>query len=163
MRKLKISVIYLIISSVLLLVVSSCKSSLNQSFTYEIPSAIWEINDPMKFSFEINNIKKSYNLFVIVVNSEDYSTDNIWLFSQMISPKGHIFSDTLMYYIADDKGKWYGNKKGNLISNKFIYKSTIRFIEPGIYQFVMMHGMRANQLPKISEIGFVIEEAETEK
>jgi len=43
------------------------------------------------------------------------------------SPQGNVQSDTLLFYVTDEKGKWFGNKSGSEISINSYTKSLIKF------------------------------------
>jgi len=84
-------------------------------------------------------------------------TNNLWLFISTESPAGNLQSDTMMYFVADQSGKWYGEKKGSVINNKFLYKPIIKFPEEGEYTFIIRHGMRNKDLPLIESITITAE------
>jgi len=136
----------------------SCNKNIIISEKKGIMDGVWKINKTVVLSPKINNTEKNYNIFIDVEIKENFLTNNIWLFIQTKSPTGSINNDTIQYFVTDATGKWFGNKKGNFIENKFLYKSNIRFSEPGIYTFHISHGMRVKDLPKVKSIGIVIEE-----
>jgi gliding motility-associated lipoprotein GldH len=140
-----------------LLLLSACKNG--SVFSEKIPLVAenWAIDDNISFQFEINEIEKSYNVFIELDIYDDFLTNNLWLFISTESPSGINQTDTVMFYVADLKGKWYGRKKGKIVSNKFLYKSMIKFPEKGQYGLRIRHGMRENDLPKVESIGIEIE------
>jgi len=152
----------IIATSMLLLILVSCDNNVIFSESKNIESGIWNINEGVEFDANIDDITTFFNFYIEIDINEDFLTNNLWLFISTQSPSGNIQSDTLVYYIADETGKWFGNKRGEIIKNKFLYKSNIRFPEKGIYNFKILHGMRENDLPEISKIGIRIEEISSE-
>ena len=140
------------------LFISSCDNNIVVSESKTIESGLWNTNEVIELNAEVHQIDEFYNFFIEMDIHEDFLTNNLWLFIHTQSPSGNIQSDTVMYYIADEKGKWFGDKKGEIIENKFLYKSNIRFSEVGTYKFSFLHGMREHDLPKVSKVGISIEE-----
>ena len=136
----------------------SCNNKIAISDSDEIDNNIWAIDTIVKSEVNIEDISKFYNVFINVNVKEDFLTNNLWLFINTKSPIGNVQSDTLLFYITNEKGKWFGNKSGSVISNKFLYKSNIKFPKAGEYTFLISHGMREKDLPKVTEVGVTIEE-----
>ena len=141
-----------------LLVLSSCKNNIVSSDSKEIEGAVWNINQPIELKANLIDTKNNFNLFIDVNVKEDFLTNNLWLFISTKSPSGNVQTDKLMFYVTDEKGKWFGNKSGDIIKNKFLYKSNIKFPEAGIYSFQITHGMRESDLPKVVSVGISVEE-----
>ncbi len=136
---------------------TSCKNNTTYKSTVSIPEKTWQITDTLIFNADITNISNYYNIYFNVEAQEDYLTDNLWLIITSSSPSGNILNDTADFFLTDSKGKWYGKKHGHTINNKFLYKAYILFPEKGIYTFKIRHGMRKNDLPKVSSVGISIE------
>lgn len=156
-----------LISSIILffaLLLFSCDSKLVITDSKKIDKQVWNIGDDVNLKLNVEDISKFYNLFVYVNVKEDFLTNNLWLFIKTESPSGNMKVDTVMYYVTDEKGKWFGEKSGDVVSNKFLYKANIKFPEVGIYNISILHGMRQMDLPKVDEVGIRIEEVlETQK
>ncbi len=148
--------IYVFIFSVFLI---SCKDKVVFENEKEISNGIWEISDTLNFNAPISDTVNYYNIFITVDAIDNFLTNNLWLFISSESPSGNILNDTVMFYITDERGKWYGKKHGDIIKNKFVYKPHIRFPEKGEYKFLLRHGMRENDLPRVSSVGIQIEKS----
>lgn len=136
----------------------SCNNKIAISDSEKIDNEIWAINKTIKAKINIEDINKFYNVFINVNVKEVFLTSNLWLFVSTKSPSGNIQSDTLIFYVTDAKGKWFGDKSGDIIKNKFLYKPNIKFPEAGEYVFSILHGMRETDLPKATEVGITVEE-----
>lgn len=149
--------IYLSFFIITFILFSSCKNNIVASDSQEIKEGVWDIKQTIQLKAKIEDTKKDYKLFINVNVTEDFLTNNLWLFVNTKSPSGNEQTDTIMFYVTDEKGKWFGNKSGRIIKNKFLYKSNIKFPEVGIYSFHIMHGMRETDLPKVVSVGISIE------
>ena len=63
----------------------------------------------------------------------------------------------LQYYLADDKGRWYGKGFGDIHELKLPYRSNVFFPLKGEYTFTVQHGMRKEDLKGVYDIGIRIE------
>ena len=140
---------------------TSCERDIIYSDEKKIEKGIWDINDTVILNASISDLEKDFNVFINIDVDEFFLTNNLWLFISTQSPSGNIESDTIMFYVADEKGKWFGKKIRSVISNKFLYKQHIRFPERGKYIFNIRHGMREEDLPKIRSVGVSIEKTES--
>jgi len=136
----------------------SCKNNIVSSDSKEIEGEVWNVNQLIELEANLIDTQNNFNLFIDINVKEDFLTNNLWLFISTKSPSGNVQNDTLMFYITDEKGKWFGNKSGDIIKNKFLYKSNIKFPEAGIYSFQINHGMRENDLPKVVSVGISVED-----
>ena len=103
---------------------------------------------------------KFYNIYFDILINKNFMTDNLWLFISAKSPSGNLQSDTIMYFVADESGKWFGEENRTTVKNKFLYKLGVRFSESGEYTFVLKHGMREKDIPLIESIGLTLELAD---
>lgn len=135
----------------------SCNNDIVVSENKDIKTDAWEIHDTIIINVPINNNNSFYDVYINIENKESFLTNNLWLFIQTKSPSGNVQTDTIMYFLTDEKGKWFGKKRGKIIKNKFLYKSNIKFPEKGIYKFFLLHGMRKSDLPEVVKAGIVVE------
>jgi gliding motility-associated lipoprotein GldH len=59
--------------------------------------------------------------------------------------------------LAEPSGKWVGKGFGNVWSNRFRYKSNVRFPVSGVYHFKVEQAMRMEDLEGISDVGLRVE------
>ncbi len=141
----------------LMLAFFSCNDNIIATKDIDIESGVWDINDTIKINAEITDVNSFYNIYIKIENKESFLTNNLWLFIHSKSPSGNTQIDTTLFYLTNEKGEWFGDKKGELIKNKFLYKPKIKFPETGTYHFILLHGMRKNDLPEVVEVGIIVE------
>lgn len=157
---MKSNIIFSLFLIALIITLNSCDDEALFKENSVIVSEGWGINDSVVFKAAISETENFYNVFIDVRINELFLTNNLWLFVSTKSPSGNIQSDTIMYFVSDEHGKWFGNEKGSSIDNKFLYKAFIRFPEEGEYTFKIKHGMREKDLPLIESLGITVEYAE---
>ena len=136
---------------------ASCNSNVVFTDTVAMRKNEWELMNSPVFKVDISDTINSNNLSFIIRTGSDYPYRNIFFFVSAISPDGKILTDTLQYYLADDKGSWYGRGFGDIHELVLPYKSNVYFPSKGAYSFKIQHGMRIENLPGIYDIGFRIE------
>ncbi len=151
------TILFIIGSLFILSFLNSCKNNVLYKNTLKIPENIWQINDTLVFNINVPDTLNHYNIYITIKVKDNYLTNNLWLIINSKSPSGNGLRDLAEFYLTDQNGKWYGKKHKHLISNKFLYKANIRFPEKGIYTFKIQHGMRENDLPRVSSVGISIE------
>ncbi len=139
------------------LLLTSCNSNVVFTDSREIKENKWQLMDIPVFDVAINDTVNSNNLFFTIRTGSDYPFRNIYLFVTAISPDGKNLTDTIQYYLADDKGKWYGRGFGDIHELNLPYKSNVFFPSSGKYVFKIQHGMRTEVLQGVYDIGLRIE------
>ncbi|HEX3008999.1 MAG TPA: gliding motility lipoprotein GldH [Bacteroidales bacterium] len=125
----------------------------------ELPDYVWDKNNILKFTVDIQDTISSHNVFVNIRNASSYQYNNLFLFVTTRAPKGGILKDTIELTLADDKGRWKGNGLGDIWDNQILYKRNVRFPFKGIYTFELEQAMRNARLPYIMDAGIRIEKA----
>ena len=138
------------------LVLFACSDNTYFDAELNIPESNWDAKKAAIFDFDITDSLQIVNLYIKITNTEDYRYSNLWLLVKTYSSQGDIAYDTLQYLLADEKGKWLGNKKNNTYLNNFVYKSNVRFPKNGKYSVEIIQLMRDINLKGIKKVGFRI-------
>jgi gliding motility-associated lipoprotein GldH len=136
---------------------SACDKNIVFTDSTAIPDELWSLDNVPVFSPVITDTVNSNNIFITIRTGSSYSFRNIWLFVTTTSPAGISITDTLQYYLADEKGKWYGKGFGDIHELNLPYKTNVYFPKTGKYIFKIRHGMRSENLKGIYDIGLRIE------
>ncbi len=141
-------------------VISSFLVSCNTVFEekQKFKEQAWNYKDSVSFDTEISNNNIPYNVFIDIDNKEEYKYSNIYLFISLKSPDNEVITDTVDVMLADYKGKWFGNEKGDDFEGHYLFKRTVLFPIKGTYNFSIKQGMRDDVISGISAIGVSIEE-----
>jgi gliding motility-associated lipoprotein GldH len=145
--------LYLFIS----LLCVACNSNIQYTDSVSMPEEQWTLNNVPAFTPEITDTSAIYNIFFTLRTGASYPYRNIFLFVSTSSPTGETITDTSMYYLADEKGKWFGKGIGDVHELKLPFEANILFPVKGIYTFRIRHGMRSETLKGVYDIGLRIE------
>ena len=140
-----------------LLILSSCNSKVLYTGSAEMKENTWQLMNVPEFRVPVNDTLTGNDIFFVLRTGSDYPFRNIFLFVTATSPDGKKLTDTLQYYLADDKGKWYGKGFGDIKELKLPYRSNVFFPLKGEYTFNVQHGMRTEDLEGVYDIGIRIE------
>jgi gliding motility-associated lipoprotein GldH len=122
-----------------------------------MPSNIWQLDNIPDFSIPVDDTLSSNNISFSIRTGSSYPFRNIYLFVTTFSPDGEKITDTLNFYLADEKGNWYGKGFGDIHELKLPYKSNVYFPLKGIYRIKVQHGMRTEDLKGVYDLGVRIE------
>jgi len=150
--------IYLLLPAVILS--SICLISCDRGNLYveseRIPGYIWNDNNIITFRTQVNDTVNAYDINLIIRTDKDYPYRNMFLFIKTVSPEKTSIKDTVEYFLADEKGNWYGSGLGDVNDLSVPLKSNILFPMEGTYTFNIQHGMREKELEGVIDIGMQI-------
>ena len=144
-------------SVAILFIVISCGGNITYTESHSMKDKIWHLTDTKSFDVQITDTTTLSDIFFTIRTGSDYPFRNIFLFVSTDAPDGKNLTDTLEYYLADDKGVWYGKGIGDVRELKLPYKSNIYFPITGEYKFKVQHGMRTEDLKGVYDICLRIE------
>ena len=145
---------FVIIITVLFL--SACEGNTYFESNLEIPDNTWDAEQAAVFDFEIPDSLQTFDLYLKIANTNEYRYSNLWLLVKTFRKEGDVAFDTLEYFLADEKGKWLGEKNGDEFLNNLPYKAKVRFPKSGKYSVEIIQLMRDLKLKGISRVGFEI-------
>lgn len=146
----------LILTSLILL--SSCDSNVLYTDAQVMAEENWELLNTPVFNIPVNDTVNSFRVFFTIRTGSAYPFRNIFLFVSTTAPDGNTLTDTLQYYLADEKGQWYGKGVGDVHELDLPFKSNVYFPVKGTYRFKVQHGMRVEDLKGVYDFGLRIEE-----
>jgi gliding motility-associated lipoprotein GldH len=144
----------------ILVIISVCLSSCNPASIYtdseKIPGYIWNASNIISFNVPVNDTINAYDINLIIRTDMSYPYRNLFLFIKTTSPEEISIRDTVEYYLADEKGNWYGSGLGDVNDLSVPFKTNVLFPFEGTYTFNIQHGMRDQNLDGITDIGIQI-------
>ena len=129
----------------------NCRRDIVHSQFVSIPSEKWQIDSVAHFEYAITDTDNDYRMLVYVRHTERYPYQNMWLF---VGDSLH--RDTIEFYLADDRGKWLGNKHHGFIEMPVLLEENYHFADTGKYFLTVQHGMRDSILRGVTDIGLEI-------
>ena len=140
-----------------LMLLASCNRNVVYSDSSVIKGNKWNLMNVLTFRVPVTDTLSSNNVSFTIRTGSAYPFRNIYLFVTAVSPDGKNVTDTLQYYLADEKGKWLGRGFGDIKELGLPFKSNVYFPRKGIYEFRVRHGMRTEDLKGVYDLGLRIE------
>lgn len=142
--------ISLLIGGICLL--TSCRHDIVYSDFVAIPSGEWDENQLPEFAFNIADREAAYDVLLYVRHTERYPYQNMWLFVR----GNRQYMDTVEFYLADDRGRWLGDKHHGFIEMPVLLEENYHFPDTGRYYFAVQHGMRDSLLRGVTDVGIEV-------
>ena len=135
-------------------------SIVNQS--YEFDNETWKKTNKPNFTVEIKDSTKLYDFVFVIRTTTSYAYSNMWLYLISIAPKGKPSKEALQVRIADETGRWLGNKTGSSVEH-YIKFSKRKLPLIGKYTFELNLATVENQLDNVLDVSFSVRESEIGK
>ena len=135
-------------------------SIVNQS--YEFDNETWKKTNKPNFTVEIKDSTKLYDFVFVIRTTTSYAYSNMWLYLSSIAPKGKPSKEALQVRIADETGRWLGNKTGSSVEH-YIKFSKRKLPLIGKYTFELNLATVENQLDNVLDVSFTVRESEIGK
>lgn len=149
--------ISLLIGGICLL--TSCRHDIVYSDFVAIPSGEWDENQLPEFAFNIADREAAYDILLYVRHTERYPYQNMWLFVR----DNRLYMDTVEFYLADDRGRWLGDKHHGFIEMPVLLEENYHFPDTGRYYFAVQHGMRDSLLRGVTDVGIEVIRVKNER
>lgn len=146
---------------ILFFVFCGCKNSSEVFLEFKpLDKEGWSKNEIISFDVPITDIASTYNIYLIVRNTEQYPYQNFWVFTDEFAPETELsVKDTIECYLADNRGKWLGSGIGSVYEMPVLWQQNIKFEKAGTYTFRFTHGMRIDVLRGVKDIGLKVEKS----
>ena len=142
----------------ILVFILSCGENRLFEKNYDVNMSKWATADSLLFNFDIEDNNKSYDLFITIRNTPEYSYRNLYLFLKIVGPNGKYSIDTVECVLADGKGKWLGNISAGLVNNTILYKKNVQFPSSGKYHAIFTQAMRTDTIKNIASVGMIVDD-----
>lgn len=122
-----------------------------------IPSAGWEKGDTLFFNVAVADSLQPLQLFAEIRNKSNYAYRNLYLsVSHNLEDSTVWKTDTLLFILADEEGKWTGTGWGSLFQSTLPI-GTVSVQHPGNYTFKVVHDMQDVLLKGVNDVGIRVD------
>ncbi len=137
----------------------SCDSSKVYNDFNDLDNAFWPMDSIQRFTFQIDDSLKAYNLYATFRNSSSYPFYNIYFQYTLKDSSENILREQLTEYnFFDPKtGQPLGSGLGDLFDHSFLLEEKYRFDFTGAYSLEFQQFMRMDTLPFIVSVGAKVE------
>ncbi len=134
----------------------SCNPGISYTESEKIPGYTWNASNTISFEVPVKDTINTFDINLIIRTDKSYPYRNLFLFIRTTSPEEVSIIDTVEYFLADEKGNWYGSGLGDVSDLSVPFKTNILFPDEGTYTFNIQHGMRDQNLDGVTDIGIQI-------
>ena len=131
-----------------LCVLTSCRRDIVYSQFQSISTESWHADSVVHFDYAITDAEAAYGILIYIRHTERYPYQNMWLFVN-----DGVARDTLEFYLADDRGRWLGDKHHGFIEMPVLLEQAKHFADTGRYSMEIAHGMRDSLLRGVTDVG----------
>ena len=158
-KRMKNALNLVLIMTVLLL--AGCDKNTVYSEYEDIEEGKWFVNHTPAFTFRIDDVKQTYNIYYNLRNALSYPYYNLYLTRYLVDSTGRTIESRLDELLLMDAktGKPNGDGLGDIFDHKVLIKQNYRFPKPGRYTIRIKQYMRQNPLPDILSVGISVEKA----
>lgn len=142
------------------LCLSSCSGDMLYSHYEALPRSGWHADSAVHYDFNVTDTLSTYDFIINLRHTDNYPNQNFWVFADFYCDSLLLASDTLDYFLADQRGRWLGNGFGDRRDMPMLYKRQFRFPLSGDYSVMLRQGMRDTLLMGVSDIGLTIQRSE---
>ena len=140
------------------LCLTACNSDVVYSHFVPVSSEKWHADSIAEFDYHIADTTVNYRMLIYVRHTERYPYQNMWLFVE-----DETMTDTIEFYLADDRGNWLGDSHNGFIEMPVLFDSNKHFADTGMYHIAIQHGMRDSLLRGVTDIGLELERVESQQ
>lgn len=152
--------LYIAVLALLSALCVSCTGRTVYSHYEPLPILGWHADSAMVYDFSVADSSAVYDIVLNLRHTDRYPNQNFWVFADLYRDSLLLSSDTLDYYLADERGRWLGNGFASRKDMPMLYKHNLSFPLSGDYRILLHHGMRDTLLTGVTELGVTIEKAE---
>lgn len=139
---------------------TACSGGTIYSHYQALPRSGWHADSAVRYDFSVTDTLRTYDLIINLRHTDNYPNQNFWVFADFYCDSLLLASDTLDYFLADQRGRWLGNGFGDRRDMPMLYKRQYRFPASGDYSLTLRQGMRDTLLKGVSDIGLTIQRTE---
>ena len=146
------------------LLITGCGNRAEFSEFRALENGLWSKDDIVEFKTQELHGGQAYDFFINIRNDNSYPYSNLFLITELESPVGETYRDTLEYTMAEADGTWMGKGTGSIKESKLWYKENINLPVTGVYTVRIEQAMRKNgsvegisELQGITDVGLEIE------
>ncbi|MBR1809520.1 MAG: gliding motility lipoprotein GldH [Paludibacteraceae bacterium] len=149
-----------------LLLLCTCTRQTIFSEYHSLPRNGWNADSAICFTFAAPDTVGNYDIIVSIRHTQQYPYQNMWLFvgqtsaQQLTDSAVQQRTDTIEFYLADERGRWLGNGYGNIREMPVLYQHDITFPSTDTISLLIRHAMRENELHGIDKVGVQIVKSE---
>ena len=158
-----------VLSVLLFFMITACVEAPYYADQVDFKGEVWSKDTEAVFNIPVTDSLMVYDFFIHLRNNNDYPFSNIFLITQLDSPKGQRIVDTLEYEMTDSAGRWLGKGVTDIKESSLYFKEDFQFESSGLHRLVIRQSVRRlgednvmDPLDGIVSVGISLEEKNNE-
>jgi gliding motility-associated lipoprotein GldH len=141
-----------------LLLFFACEQMPIYQRTVSLAHCCWPVAEVLDFSFQIKDTAPTYDIFLVVSNTQDYPYQNLHITCYLEDDAGHLAHQALKNWALFDlkTGKPLGSGLWQSQKHELSMIQGHQFDHPGLYTVKLEHFMRTAMLPGLQAIGIKV-------
>ncbi|MEM6642112.1 MAG: gliding motility lipoprotein GldH [Bacteroidota bacterium] len=147
------------------LLLSACDSARVYEDYSDLGDAYWHLDSLQRFTFQVEDTSRSYNLFATFRNGSSYPYYNLYFQYSLKDSSDRILAEELKETLFFDakSGAPLGSGLGDLFDHQVLLLEGYRFSSSGAHTLTLQQSMRMDTLPFLLSVGSRLEYANQEK
>ena len=138
---------------------TSCNNEVYFQETIDLPESGWKYDEPLEFSFDIQDTTLLSDIILDVDHSIDFGYQNMYTNIYTVFPAGDTTSSVVSLDLTDKNGKWAGNCKGSECSLQITLRERTLFPKRGQYKIILDQYSRNSSITGIKNFGLIIKKS----
>ncbi|MBK6267003.1 gliding motility lipoprotein GldH [Marivirga sp. S37H4] len=145
---------------VLLWVAFACTEERQYEENLDFPDRIWQMDESMDFTFEIENDSTLHQLYLNLRNDGDYPYRNIYVHYTLKDSTDHVLDKKLqnIQLFHPKTGAPYGDGISNVYSHQVLLEDSVVFPTKGKFTVELKQYMRTDSLRGVYSVGIRVQE-----
>jgi len=141
-----------------LLLLFACERMIIYQTIISFDNDQWPVDTVLDFSFQIKNTAQTYDICLLVKNTQDYPYQNLYITYYLEDDSSHLLHKALKNYPLFDlkTGKPLGSGLWKSKNHTFLVVDSHQFSHSGSYTLKLEHFMRTDTLPGLRTIGIKV-------
>jgi|APTNR8051073442_1049403.scaffolds.fasta_scaffold00482_14 gliding motility-associated lipoprotein GldH len=146
-------------AALLLALLTACGPGYTYKKTYELdPEQGWTYADTLAYDFEVPDSQRIYNLYLRLNHSTAFPYQNLYVRLHTTFPNGQRISEQVSLELGDKAGQWLGDCNSRRCELLIPIQQGAYFNQTGAYRLVVEQYMRADSLPGLEAVSFLLEQ-----
>lgn len=133
------------------IILTACGSKPSYLHFESLPLAEWHQDSVLTFAIAVDDTLAAYDILFHIRHTNSYPYQNMWLFVSATSGATQQ-TDTMEFYLADDRGAWLGSGRNGLTTMPVIYDEHRRLGRDTLFLNIRQ-GMRDSVLCGVQDVG----------
>jgi len=152
--------IFSIVILTIMVLFTTCGENYLMQKEYSLTNNQWTYADTLNFSFDIEDTKAKYNLFVDMDHAAEFANQNMYVNIYTKFPSGKRLKKMVSLEMANKAGVWYGQCTSEWCNLRIPLQFQTTFPNAGNYEITLEQFTRNEHLAGVKAVGMALQRVE---